>query len=675
MRISLSGNSPWRKVLAAVAIAIISTCVGIAFPQSSPGQRIGEVFYDWFYTQRPVEDRTASSTVLIKVDDYSLKFLSKGDSKGENAFGWPWPRDIWGMMIDYFQKVGAKCVVFDLLFNDKSVYAGELDDDAQFGAAIDKATIPIIMAAFYDSSGKPGPFYPVVKKPPRFGAVNAEDVAVVQSYDPVVMGNPSLALAAVQAVGGAVPDWALHPFLMHYYGPDSGQKNIAFNSIPAATVLNLILNPKLPHDIGPQTFQGKIVVIGITAAGGHDEKSAPYGLFPGMELHATAIENMLFKQRVVPIESGSLMGFVGLISVAGTAGSIFPRKVWLKFAYGLPSLVVVVVLSRFLFLQDSIRWLDPSGPLLAAVCAIVLSLGWSYFAEDVQARFFLKALGQYLSPHVAAELRGDPNKLSLSTESRELTILFSDIVDFTPLSERLGNDIGKLLNFYLGEMSEPVLASDGTLDKYIGDAVMAFWNAPLRQENHGERACRAALAMKRRLAEIRPQLAELGAPNLDCRVGLNSGVVTFGNMGSAKKFNYSVIGDAVNFASRLEGANKFYGTGIMIGEATAESVRGRFFARKLDLLRVKGKTQPVVVYELICEGAPEAAVRKMAEQYESAFESYQRRDWSTAEKNLLELLQQFPDDGPAKMLVKRIGEFAAEAPPANWDGVYVAKSK
>ncbi len=659
-------------MIAAIAIAAVSTSIAVVITHTSLGGRLGDVFYDWFYKQRIVENRSASSTVLVAVDDQSLQIVSQGD----NGFGWPWPRDYWGHIIEYLQDKGAKCVVFDILFSEKSLYAGELDDDTQFGAAIDNAKIPMILATIYDSDGKPGPFYPKVKKPPIFGAVNADNVLVARSYNPLFKDKPSLALAAVQASGVTLPDWATERFLLHYYGPDiANSKEITFRVVPAASVIADILFPKLKHGIGPDDFRGKIVLIGTTAAATYDMKTSPYGPYPGVELNATAIENMLFRQHVVPLGNVGLPGFAALVSVLATVGSLYPRRLWIKFGLGLLILAAVILPARFLFLRPEIRWLDPSGPLIGAVCAIVLSLGWSYFAEDRQARFFLRALGQYLSPHVAAELRSDPTKLSLSTDSRELTILFSDIVDFTPLSERLGNDIGKLLNFYLGEMSDPVLASDGTLDKYIGDAVMCFWNAPLRQEDHAERGCRAALAMKKRLAEIRPQLAELGAPDLDCRVGLNSGLVTFGNMGSARKFNYSVIGDAVNFASRLEGANKFYGTGIMIGQATAELVRGKFFLRKLDLLRVKGKAKPAEVYELITEGEPQPAMRKMAEQYESAFESYRKRDWSGAENILLELLQQFPDDGPAKMLIKRIKEFAAESPGENWDGVYVAKSK
>jgi CHASE2 domain-containing sensor protein len=176
--VQLSANSPWRKVLAAAAIAVISTCLAFVSGQSNPGRRIGEVFYNWFYTQRPVEDRSASSTVQIVVDDQSLTIMGAGD----NGFGWPWPRDIWGHMIEYLQQKGAKCVVFDIRFFEKSLYAGELDDDTQFAAALDNAKIPVILAMMYGPSGGPENFAPKVKKPQTFGAANVPNETVIRHY-------------------------------------------------------------------------------------------------------------------------------------------------------------------------------------------------------------------------------------------------------------------------------------------------------------------------------------------------------------------------------------------------------------------------------------------------------------------------------------------------------------
>jgi adenylate cyclase len=263
----------------------------------------------------------------------------------------------------------------------------------------------------------------------------------------------------------------------------------------------------------------------------------------------------------------------------------------------------------------------------------------------------------------------------ISTKKRELTVLFSDIAGFTEWSELLGEGVGKLLNFYLDEMSGPVFASDGFLDKYIGDCVMAFWNAPFEQRDHAVRACRTALAMKKRLAEIQPQLAELGAPGLTSRIGVNTGPATFGMKGSSYKFNYSTIGDPVNYASRLEGANKNYGSGIMLGEDTARLVANDgFVIRKLDLLKVQGK-RPAEVYELLGEKPTDEVTLKRAQGYERAFERYLARDWDAAEQILLVVLASFSDDAPAHVLLERVRAFRHDPPPEAWDGVFVAKSK
>ncbi len=684
--VRLSAYSPWRKIVAAGIITAVATLVvGIAESNNLTG-RMGESFYSWFYASRSIEDRTASSTVIVGVDQGSLDFFDT-----QFKFGWPWPRDLWGHAIHYLEQSGAKCIIVDLLFTETSQYAGDLDDDHQFAEAIDNAKIPIVLATILDH-GKLSRFAPPVKKPPAFGVTNNTTDPLAITFRPVIADRPSLALAAVQSASAALPDWGTQEFWLHYYGPhrDARSGKFTFRQIPAANVIAADIDPAHDHGIKTEEFRGKIVLIGAITAGTYDLKVTPRNLMPGVEVNATAIENLLFHQRVLRVGSIWTAVTAAIACLAGALGSMFPRQTWIKLLLGMTVLGLLIFFSRHLFLMSQVRWLNPSSPLLAAIASIVLSLGWSYFIEDRQGRFLVKALSQCVSPHVTHELRHDPSKLNISTEKRELTILFSDIVDFTTLSERLGEKIGPLLNYYLDQMSASVMATDGFLDKYIGDAILSFWNAPLLQTDHAILACRTALAMKARLAEIQPELSELGAPGLACRVGINTGIVTYGMMGSSYKVNYSVIGDAVNFASRLEGANKFYNSGIMLGESTADLVRNQFLIRKLDLLQVKGKMRPAAVYQLLCERnvaahQPEratcitphslATLTDLVHRYESALEKYFVMEWDTAEQKFLDLQRDFPDDGPTQTMLKRVLVFRDDPPPPGWDGVYIAKTK
>jgi adenylate cyclase len=682
--VRLSPQSPWRKAIAAAVIAaicatflmLIGRVVTDPATPDHPDRRLfdapNNVFYDQFFKFRPIEDRAASRTVIVAIDEKSLKDITE-----RLNFGWPWPRDIYAHILAYLQKAGARCVAIDLLFSDTSYYAGELDDDTQFAAALDSATIPVVLATAVEPSGKPGRFTPPIKKPALFGAINGLVDATVRDYPPVWQNYPSLAMQAVKNAPAKAPDWAYDRFRLQFYGPHRDQKGkFTFRYVPASNVLADEIDPGHDHGISPSLFKDKIVLIGATAVGTYDLKSSPTDqVYPGVEVHATAIENLLFRQRVQPIRTAGVAATAALASLAAASGSIFLRRVWLKMLVGIGMLLLVFGLSLGLFLRADIRWLEPMAPLSAVLLSIMLALGWSYFIEDRQSRFLLKALSQSLSPAVVDELRRDPSLLEISTRTRELTILFSDIAGFTDLSEELKERIGPLLNYYLDQMSTPVFDVNGTLDKYIGDAVMCFWNAPLLQPDHAALACRTALAMMRRLEEIQPELAKLGGPGLACRIGINTGVVTYGMMGSTYKVSYSVIGDAVNFASRLEGANKFYDSGIMLGESTADIVRSQFTLRKLDLLRVKGKKEPAGVYQLLSEGAPSPAIAGLVDRYEDALTKYQAQDWNAAEQILLDVLREFPDDGPTKVMLERVQAFREDPPGPDWDGVYVAKTK
>jgi adenylate cyclase len=677
--VKLSPQGPGRKAAASALIALIATALAwlacVTPGVSVATSKLDYVLYDSFYHVRPVQDQANGPVVMVVADDNSLYQMSH-NGVGGSGYGWPWPREFWGDMVDYFQKCGARAVAFDLIFTEPSPYNQSSDDDVAFAKLIQQAKIPVILGSRFLPGGKPEPFAPPVKNPP-LAAVNVIDDVVCRWYHPVVNGAPSLAARTVSTLGVKPFD---QPFLLHYYGPyaRAGGKR-TFHYVPAFHVFVTAVFHKKVQGITPDLFRGKIVLLGTTSVGTYDLKSSPLSAqYPGVEIQATAIANMLAGQRVRQIGISWSMAAAFLAALAAGLGVTFPRRVGFKLALASLVLAALIGSAAALFVGHTIHWLPLAGPLLAFLLATVGAFAWSYLSEGRQRRLVLKALSQYVSPQVAAEIDRDPGALKLGGERREMSVMFTDIQGFTDLSERLDEHaLTKLLNFYLDEMSSLVFANNGTLDKYIGDAIMSFWNAPLHQPDHAALACRAALAMERREREIQAQLTEMGAAGLLTRIGINTGPMVFGNMGSSQKFNYSVLGDAVNLASRLEGANKFYGSRILIAQPTADQVKGQFLLRQLDLLRVKGKLKPMAVYELLAElnGAPDPDLLFRKTEYEAAFGHYQQQQWPEATARLSKLHERFPNDGPAAALMQRVTHLSEHPPEPGWDGVYVAKGK
>jgi adenylate cyclase len=674
--LKLSHQSPARKLIAATLIAALSVAIALT-ARYTPGlsiamNKLDDLLYDSMYRMRPVQDQTAGPVVIVTVDDKSLNDMSHG-GVGKTRYGWPWPRVLWGYLVAYLNKCGAKAVVFDMIFTEPSVYNDLNGDDAAFAKMIDRSKIPTIFGSSAGDDGRFASFAPPVKTP-EFGAVNVGSDVVYRLYQPVVNGVPSLASHVASDVG-AVP--AGEPFRLHYYGPYRNNRGrTTFQYWSASNVLAASTGHK-GTGIDVETFRDKIVLIGSTSLALFDLKASPLSSeYPGVEIQATAIVNMLEGQRVHLIPLLWSEASVFFVALLGAIGVAFPRRVGLKLIAALIVLVVLLAVAAGLFLGHTIRWLPLAGPLLSLMLATIGAFAWSYLVEGRQRRLVLKALSQYVSPQVAAEIDRDPTALKLGGERREMTVMFTDIQGFTDLSERLGEQtITRLLNFYLDEMSSLVFQNNGTLDKYIGDAIMSFWNAPLHQPDHAILACRAALAMEQREAAIQPQLNEMGASGMLTRIGLNTGPMVFGNMGSSQKFNYSVVGDAVNLASRLEGANKFYGSRILVAQPTADAAKDHFLLRQLDLLRVKGKLKPMAVYELLADGTgdPGSQFRKL--EYEAAFACYQQQQWDEAGRHLADLLARFPTDSPAAALLERVGYLRDHPPGPDWDGVYVAKGK
>jgi adenylate cyclase len=679
--VRLAQHHPLQRLLAAGVIALICSVLGVILraPVGVFGvvRGLDEAFYDAMYRLRPTQKMDNGPIVIVAVDDESIEKWDK-----ERKVGWPWPRKYWGEMVSYLDAAGAKAVVIDLLFNRSSVYNNASNhDDQTFAEAIDASATPTVLATMARADGSTWNLAPPLMNK-RTGAVNMPDEDVIRSYAPVINGQPSLALAAMAQLKIRPPEWALEPtpFLLHYYGPHAvGNSTATFKYIRAANLLEAAENPDREKyvDISPGMFKDKIVLIATITAGTYELKTSPLSaLYPGVEIHATALQNMLSGQRVTPVGAGLRVLMLIVVCLAAAAGTLMPARVPLTVVGGASGAMLALGTSAALFLKQDMRWMPPGAEVIAAVLAAFVGLSWRYLTELRQRRFVLKAMAQYVSKSVVDQIAGDPRKLSLSGERRDMTVMFTDLANFTSLSESMEvHSLADMLNFYLQEMSSVILSQDGTLDKYIGDSIMSFWNAPVNQTDHAHRACRAALEMRRREKSLAVELSALARGAVHSRMGINSGPMIVGNMGSSFKFDYTVLGDSVNLASRLESANKMYGTQILLSETSANLVKDNFLVRKVDLLRVKGKQQPMAIYELMTDGTPESAMLEIVRRYESALALYQSRDFEKSWELLIALAQDFPEDGPTATLMGRVLKFRDEPPPEDWDGVYVAKEK
>jgi len=435
----------------------------------------------------------------------------------------------------------------------------------------------------------------------------------------------------------------------------------------------------------PATFKDKIVLLGPTAEAIGDMRNTPFEggePYMGVEVHANIIDNILHYN-----EKGRgflTRGFdeemidIAFILVFGLLfGFLFSNVQPLHSTVSL--LVALTGFSWFVYYSfaHSGRWLSfviPAGTLVANYAAIT---SYRMIFEERAKRMIRKSFSQVVPPAVIALIEKDPEKyLRPGGEMMELTVLFSDIRGFTTLSEGLTPDeLVLLLNEYLATMTDVLFSTYGTLDKYIGDAIMAFWGAPVPLADHAFRACSCALRMVSELAKLNAKWESEGRRPIAIGIGLNTGEVNFCRMGSAKRLAWTVMGDNVNLASRLEGITKEYQTQIVISENTYRQVAEQFVCRELDKIKVKGKHQPVNIYELLDVIAERPKYESLLAQFEHAMAAYHAQDWREAAARFGELLSAYPDDGPTRLFLQRSLEFMSNAPEPDWDGVYVMKSK
>jgi adenylate cyclase len=326
-------------------------------------------------------------------------------------------------------------------------------------------------------------------------------------------------------------------------------------------------------------------------------------------------------------------------------------------------------------------WLNFTIPAMTLTGNVLLVSLYRALVEEKEKRKVRSAFGQYLSPEVIRRLLVNPRLVE--PKKTEITVMFSDIRGFTSIAEKLDpQELALFLNQYLSDMTRIVFSYHGTLDKYIGDAVMAFWGAPYEEQGHAARGCEAALEMMKCVQELQKEWEAQGKPSLEIGIGLNTGVASVGAMGSALRRGYTALGDAVNLSSRLEGLNKDYGTHIIVNETTYQAAKNDgFIFRELDFMRVKGKFEPVTIYQLLGRQTDFAAngsaetVRLQTEAFACARELYRNRQWKAALSAFQGFLETWPKDGPSRAYVERCQEYIVAEPPADWDGVFVMTHK
>ena len=664
---------------------------------------------------------TTGQVIIATVDEKSLSEIGR----------WPWSRSMTAKLVDSLKEYGAKAVGFDIVFAEPEQSACP-SADAILAKSV-KSAKNVSLGYFFHTSMKDveflteeyinasgsligGSMYSMVREKGHEGDYN-----LITAYAPV----PSIKAIAESGENcgyfNAFPDpdgvirWSPLvikfqdnfyyslpiALLMQYldypmivlnlaeFGVDGvmlGDLRIPTDEIgrllinylgPAKTFPHYSISDIIAGRLSPELIKGKIVIVGATATGIYDLRVTPFSpVYPGVELHATVVENILQGNFLEQSAWTTFIDICGIIFFGMIIGIAIPR---LKALQGI--LLVMVLLGGFvagntLIFAKYNTWLNMVYPVLTMMTIYLVITVYRYFTEEREKKKIRGAFQYYLTASVINELLKDPTKLKLGGDKKDLTVMFSDIRGFTTISEKLTpEELVHLLNEYLTAMTDIVFKYEGLLDKYIGDAIMAVFGAPVDQPDHALRSCRTALEMMATLKGLQQKWAAEGRPFVDIGVGINSGDMVVGNMGSNMRFDYTVMGDNVNLSSRLEGINKEYGTHIVISEFTYEVVKEEVFCRELDAVRVKGKKLPVKIYELICERKDAAEHEEYIGRFHAGLAHYKAARWDEGIAAFKSVLEIRPDDPPAKLYIQRCQDLKENPPEGEWDGVFTMTRK
>jgi adenylate cyclase len=713
---SSAAASPRRKAAAGALIVLMAWGLTLGLSLFGILTKYVLTTLDHLYRATPLPPAN-SQVVVVTVDQPDLDFFHK------QGVSWPWPRQLYAPIIEFCQRGQARAVIFDVLYTEASAYSAEDDQklaqametsgravlpfsltreakeaEAQTEAVLNRASLP------WEGPPPPGlttyqamttPIPPLLKAAAALGNVECGSdpdgiyrrLPLVSSFQDRLL--PLLSFAAFchfEAPG----EWRydagdlvrgnyrvpLDPegrLLLKFRGP-----NRSFTRLSAANVIQseARLQNNLAPFYKPEDLAGKWVLVGFTAPGLLDLKPTPMApVYPGVELHATLLDNLLTGDflRAAPLWLVWLWAL--MLAAIVTLAVLFSARLWVTLA-ALALLMAVNVGGSFLVFRAG-WWADPVAPGVALALAFILAAAYSYATEGRQKLAIRRMFSHYMSEKVISHLMDHPELLNLGGERRHMTLFFSDLAGFTTISERLSaEEVVGLLNDYLSRMTDIILDEDGLVDKFEGDAIMAFWGAPLDQEDQALRACRAALRQRAALEELNQGFEAMGLPRLGMRIGLHTGEAVVGNLGSEKRFDFTAIGDTVNLASRLEGINKFYGTSIAASETTVAECGDGVLFRELDRVAVKGKEKPVGVYQPL--GLTEAvtpADLELSKEFAEALELYRQEKFGEAAARFEKILAKHPGDGPSQVFLERCQTYENSPPPPGWDGVFRADKK
>lgn len=648
---------------------------------------------------------------VILLDQASLDW-----GAAENGWSWPWPRVVYGALLDFMQRARPRAVAFDVLYTEFSAY--EVSDDEALGAAIAR-TQPFVAAVYLGRGttqatnwpghvARPGRWldgvetwlnderaarlvesgaaFPVAPIATNAGLVaNVNDVpdrdgvfrraTLFRVFDGEVV--PTLGLAAYRAAHPDVPmaiaEGALRVgerrlpidgqgrLILRYRG---GISRYPVYSAAAVIQSELRLQAGETPVVTPEAFRDRYVFFGFSAPGLKDLRPTPVdGNYPGVGIHMTMLDNLLEADPLADAPRGWVGLTTLLLALAGAAGTLYSRKAWQS---AVAFMVVLALPIGAAYAAYPLGWWWPVAVgFVAAALALVSGVIVSYATEGRQKRFIKSAFKQYLGETVIDQIIADPRRLKLGGEKKELTMFFSDLEKFSSFSEKLDPpQLIDLLNVYLSDVGRIIMEEGGYLDKFIGDAIVAFWNAPVAQADHAVRAVRAALRCQRLLAEKQADYVTraAGMP-VRMRIGLNTGEVVVGNMGSADRFNYTMLGDAANLASRLEGANKAFGTFIMVAESTWNQLGGAVVGRELARIRVVGRATPVCVFQPLALAGETAPA--WLPDYEAALHLVRESKWAEAATRFAAI----SGDTVSGMYARRCRALA-DGVEAGWDGIW-----